>query len=195
MRFFRESDGYIYPVGDSVTAGGTDETGGGGYPIILTNDLSAETKAYWSEITRYAVGGYAVADIKAGIDADLAGKSGTPTDVLILLGTNDVTAEHGWPIAEATWKADYNYILDAIHTTYNSAKIYLGYCYRSGYLTELTTLAGWINDMLAERDYCYAGIDAYALYDGHPELLSDGLHPNYAGFVVMAAAWKTILGY
>lgn len=159
-----------------------------GYPIHLLEALQTATAEVWFEAPfRYAVGGYDVADIKAGIDNALAGRTDTPKHILILLGTNDVAASHGWPIPEETWKTNYRYILDALHTKWSISKIWLCVGFREGYEADMAILSGWMDDLVAEHPtYLAKGMNIGDVLDGHPELLADGLHPNHAGHVAMA---------
>lgn len=202
--FSGATDGAIFAIGDSITAGGTDEVTGLGYPPLLTDLMAIQTHGYWREITpRGGHGGYDMLDIADVIDADLAATSGTATHVLILLGANDVvdTADHWQSFNETTWKAAAQAVIDAVHTKWSGARIYLGKSYRAGtYTTEFDAIAGWIDDLVADNPgVCYAGIDSRTFFTGHqaaayggsePYLLVDDVHPNHAGFVVMAPAWQ-----
>lgn len=190
----------IFPIGDSITVGATDEVTAVGYPLLLCNAASYGTKGFWQESpARYANGGYDILDVQNGIDAALTARSTTPTHVLILIGSNDIADLHWGLFNETTWKADYQYVIDAIHTKWANAKIYLGKSYRDGdgYIVKLETLAGWIDDLVAANPgVCFAGIDSRTIYTGNEAtLLVDDVHPNHAGFIAMADAWKTILGY
>ena len=95
-------------------------------------------------------------------------------------------------------------VIDAVHTKWSSAKIYLGKSYRAGtYTTQFETIAGWIDDLVAANPgVVFSGLDSRNFYTGHqsaayggsePYLLVDDVHPNHAGFVVMAAAWQTAM--
>ncbi|TXH12668.1 MAG: SGNH/GDSL hydrolase family protein [Hyphomicrobiaceae bacterium] len=189
--FFSGADGYIFPIGDSVTVGATDEVTGVGYPVILTDAIATQTKAYWTEKpARYAGGGWTVATVKAGIDTALAARADTPTHVLIYLGANDVVS---MPV-EATYKTNMNYILDAVHAKWANAQIYVGTGGRTGSEANTATLMTWNADCLAGRAYAHAGINYIDVFSGNEAtLLADSVHPNHAGFVVMAAAWQATL--
>lgn len=178
--------------------GATDEITGVGYPVILNDSIATQTKGFWQEsVPRDGHGGFGILDTKAGIDASIAAVTITPGHILILLGANDVAPAHWALFNEATWKAAYQYVIDACHAKWSSAKIYLGKSFRTGYEVNLITVAGWIDDLVSSNPgVCFAGIDSRTFYDGHEaELLIDDVHPNHAGFIVMAAAWKAAMGY
>lgn len=199
--------GAIFAIGDSITAGATDEVTGLGYPPILAELMAASTRGHWREITpRAGHGGYDILDIQNVIDTDLAATSGTPTHVLILLGANDIATAH-WPtFTEATWKADYQYCIDAVHTKWSSAIIYLCKSYRAGNEpnpSRLTTLAGWIDDLvMANPGVCVAGSDLRDIFTGHqsaayggaePYYLVDDVHPNHLGFTLLAQTVHSLI--
>jgi len=199
--YFVADDGLVFPIGDSITVGATDEVTGTGYPIILVSSIALDTKGYWAESpTRFASGGWTVQTVKDGIDAALAARSTTPDHILIYLGANDCVNPNWSDFDETLWKANYNYILAACHTKWPGAKIYLGKSYRYAADANLATLAGWIDDLVLENStFCYAGVDGWAIFDGHPELRAldgaDPTHPNHAGFIALANGNKVILGY
>jgi len=191
----------LFTIGDSITAGGTDEIDGLGWPYHLRQELDNAQADYWwqEKPVRFAAGGETVATIKAGIDAYLATVSDVPYYALILLGANDIGA--GWDnLTEASWKADYRYILDALRAKWPSVLIYLGKSFRDGAGEEakLAILAGWIDDLVAENpSYLFNTFNSMDFLDGHPELFPEGdnVHPNHAGMIVMAQYWLTALGY
>lgn len=188
----------IFAIGDSITdaAADTAETYPNcGWPVHLAQALQTATGQAWFEAPfRYAVAGKDVAYIAANIAGALASRSDTPTYILILLGTNDITAEHGWPLAEAEWKANYRAILDALHGKWSGAEIYLCTSYRYGSEAGIATLKSWMADLVAEHPtYLFAGADIGDVLDGHPELLADGLHPNHDGHVAIANLMAAVI--
>ncbi len=137
---------------------------------------------------RIGIGGYNTAQMQAVIDTNLAAVSGTPNYVLYNMGAGDVLSLP----AEATWKANTLYNIDAVHTKWPNALVFVAKPMRSGYTTECNTLAGWVDDVVAARSaWARVGIDE------RPWLLSvsdDGTHPNAAGYIRTGQEWKTALG-
>lgn len=155
------------------------------------DELTTATGTTWSELpARQAIGGYDTAEMAAVIDSALALRVDYPQYILILLGANDVIAMP----SETDWKTNYRYILDACHTNYPSALIGCLKTFREGYATELATLNGWLDDLIAEHpDYLFDGYDSADILSGHPELYTGGVHPNHAGYVLMAEEMTVIL--
>lgn len=199
MPFFEDKN--LWTIGDSIASGATDEEGTGGYTGIAVTDLMAQTHQYWSvRPANYALGGYTTADSKAGIDAALAARSDVPDYTIIHLGANDVGGVQAETITEADWKADMSYIIAAVHTKWADSKIYICPSYRYSATGEYdpghATLWQWMNDLIAlAPTYLFAGWDSKPIFEDHPELLADGLHPNHAGYVAMADALETVMGF
>jgi len=198
MRFFY--DKLIFPIGDSVTDGLTDETGGRGYPAILRNLLYLQTGNNWLELpSRLCGGGWTVAYVKSVIDAQLATRSDTPHYVLIYLGANDISSfETAQEMIDefdyGLYKTNLAYILDAVQAKWVDAKIYCGVDFWLDREPAITILEGLNAEVLAGRTNCFAGVDGNFM-SGHPEWFVDAVHPNYAGFGQIANQWKVIIGY
>lgn len=153
------------------------------------------TYGRYMDYENLSLGGRTVATGADEIDAELDASSISPQYVLANLGANDVSL--GLP-TEATWKADYQYILDAIHTKWPSAKIYMMRPWRQTYDTECNTLAGWIADLVAANSYCYTGPDERVFLENGDDgatYTRDGIHPNAAGYALTAAQWQSAIGY
>jgi lysophospholipase L1-like esterase len=152
--------------------------------------------AIWERPARIAVGGRTVASAKAAVDAELVAAVGTPDVILCNLGANEALA--GLP-DEATWKANYLYILDAMHTKYPSANIYLMRVWVRDKLAECNTLASWIGDLVAARSFVHLGPDERVFLengDNGTTYTSDGTHPTSPdGYRLEAAQWRSVLGY
>jgi lysophospholipase L1-like esterase len=141
-----------------------------------------------------AANGRTAASGAAEIDAELAASSANPGYILFNLGVTDVDALP----AEATWKANIGYILDAMHAKWPSAKIYMMRVWRRDYGSECNTLDGWIDAIIAARDYCYTGPDERVFLENGDDgatYTTDGIHPNAAGYALTAAQWQTVMGY
>ena len=183
----------ILAIGDSKTGGYGDDVGHEGYPIRM----SATASAFVEYPTRIASGGITVALMQDEIDVDLAAATGTPEFVLINLGTNDAGS---LPI-EATWKADYAYILDAIHTKWATAKVYCMRVWNKNHEADCDTMATWLAAIIAPRSaWCYVGPDERVFLKGSDNGVSltipaDGVHPNPAGYQVTADQWRLSMGY
>lgn len=159
----------------------------------------------WIEDTprNWAVAGKTVATLKSSIDDYISGHSINAwvdkNIFLINLGANDV----GGALDEATWKANYQYIIDAILAKWPYAKIYIAKPWRRGYATECNTLAGWIDNLITSNAITYPG----QVFLGHDEqgwleggdngatMTTDGIHYSTAGHAECASQWLTILGY
>jgi lysophospholipase L1-like esterase len=184
------------PYGDSKTVGWGDETKNGGYPPILASLIST-SETTWKAAKRIAVGGITVAAMRARIDADLAGRTDSPDIVLFNLGTNDVGV--GRPhVDPAVWKAEVLYVLDAMKAKWPKVAVYIARIYRSDQNGDVAALDDkWIPAVVAARPgWVHLGIDERAFLPGPGKLYvrDDGLHPNHAGYVKTAEAWRAALG-
>lgn len=173
----------IFPIGDSRTAGTIEQMY---VPMVFGT---------FENCARFATTGWKIANVKAGIDAKLAGLAATPDYVLINMGVNDAT---GVPMtSEADFKADYAYVLDAIHTKWSGAKIYLARVWNRAKKTECATVNGWLAQIAAGRTDTFLGPDESVTIENGDDgaaYTTDGLHYNAAGTKVWATAWETSLG-
>jgi lysophospholipase L1-like esterase len=175
----------ILPYGDSKTAGAGETSY---VPFLCRGIGTFETP------TRIAVGGRSTASAASAVAAELAAASGTPNYICYNLGANDVTSLP----AEATWKANTAAILDAMHTKWPSAQIYLARPWRRSYAAECNTLATWQDAVMATRAWAHVGPDERVFLengDDGARYTSDGVHPTTPdGYILTAAAWKTAMG-
>lgn len=173
---------------------GDSKTTAAGYPPLLETAINA-TRGLDYRVTVGSVGGATVAIRAASIAADLAALPLRVNDVLINLGSNDVSALP----AEATWKADLSAILDAMHTQWPSAKVYVMRPWRRDYATECDSLATWIADVISTRSaWALVGPDERVFLENGDDgvtYATDGVHPNAAGYALTAAQWQTVMGY
>ena len=151
-----------------------------GLVVSLLTSIAADgtTAAYWA----------------ANIDAALASAVGTPDTVLVNLGANDMLSLP----AEATWKADYAYILDALHTKCPSADVRCVKPWRVNHDADAVTLAGWIDSVRSTRAWALPGHDESGWLKGSDNgatMSSDGVHYSTAGQTEAAAQWRTVMGY
>lgn len=175
----------VWPIGDSKTAGGSGTLD---WPSLLTD----ATHRYFELPARFATSGWKVANIKNGIDAYLLTCKNTPcANVLFNIGANDVA---GTPTSEESFKADWQYVVNAIHDQYPSAKIFVPHIYRSDQPASCAILNGWLDTLIAANSsFCFAGMDETTWLVG-ATITSDGVHPNtLLGAQTCAAQWMTIL--
>ena len=177
-------------LGDSKTASGQ-------WQPTLLNALDSVSGERW-EWYNGGVPGATVASARASITTILAAipyTSDPHVEVLAQWGANDVGALP----AEATWKANYLAIIDAVSAKWPQAKVRIAKPWRRGYAPQCNTLAGWIEDIVAarpgvafvsddEREWLENGDDGATR-------TSDGVHPNAAGLVIESAVKLAALGY
>lgn len=118
--------------------------------------------------------------------------------MLLNFGANDCKYE----LVEATWKANYQYIIEAIHAKYPGALIYIAKAWRSAtgitVVTSFDTMAGWIDDIVALYDYVHDGYDERGWLENGDDgttYTSDGAHYNTIGIDEASRQWLTALGY
>lgn len=189
----------IFPVGDSRTKPDTNP-----WRARLALNIIEATGQCCSCVNGYGTGGETVEVMEAYVTANLATDTWHPTwfvpdYVLINLGANDVK-DANWP-TEADFKSDYQSILDQFHAEWPNAKMYLMRIWRTHETItgdEIDTLDGWIDDVIASRDFAYAGPDERVWLengDGGTTYTDDGAHYNDAGQTECAAQWQSVLGY
>ncbi len=169
----------------------------------LISALDAAVPVNWSAVENlprnWAVSGATVASLKSSIDSLIAvhdANSETSNYVFLMnLGANDAS---GLP-AEATWKANYQYMIDALIVKYHTAKIYIAKPWRRNMLAACNLMAGYIDDLIAANPTtCFAGHDERTWLEGGDDgatMTYDGIHYSTAGLAECAAQWQTILGY
>lgn len=127
--------------------------------------------------------------------ATVAANNGTRF-VLVNLGVVDLV--YGLP-AEATWRADFGTVLDAIHAKYPDALVYSMRPWAAGYDAGAATLKTWIEAEEAERPgWALPGPDEAVWAkagDNGATNYRDGLHYSVAGNAACVTAWRAVLGY
>lgn len=174
---------------------GDSKTLAGSWQPTLAANLTAASGVPWG-YSNGGVGGDTITAAAAGIATRLAAFDATsPASALCNWGANDV----GSLPAEATWKANYLTIIDAIRTKWTSAKVYLSRPWRRGYATQCDSLATWIDDIVAARPgIAFVGDDERVwMKDGDDgaTMSTDGVHYSAAGQTAKAAQMLTVLGY
>jgi len=133
--------------------------------------------------------------MKALVDADLAAMTtGTPTIIMFNLGANDVVSLP----AEATWKANLVYILDAFHAKWSGAKVYVMRPWRRGEAADCNTLATWIAAVIADgrSAWAFVGPDERVFLEGGDDGVTytvDGIHPNATGYALTGLKWVEVV--
>lgn len=191
--------GTIFFSGDSITVG-ANCSGVGDYPNKTIELLNARDGSGWSG-TRNGHGGYSTWDGAAVIDSDISGM-GSVDYIFLYWGANDAYPNDHLgdytPLGagdETSWKAAYTYIIEACHTKWANAHIWIGKSYRcnslgapDGFLTNY--VFPWTDDLVSSFSYVSAGINgAEILQAGYPESMGDpphSVHPACYGHLLLA---------
>lgn len=190
----------IYAVGDSITRGEMDVDSNGdflpypldqcGWPQRVCAIIGGEEVP-----KRSANGGWTVAMRLANIATDLNGIMGSPSDVVCMYGTNEMTSMP----TEAQFKSDYLALIAAWHRKYPDAKVWLMKPWRRGKASEVVTIAAWIDAIVADPScsaFTKVGADCSTFLPGTDDGASttvDGIHPNRAGHILLAAAQAALM--
>lgn len=182
----------FWALGDSKTYGTGDDNppadGANGWPYLL-----AALKSWGEKPARSGKSGWTVAMFAASIAADVKAAGGwEPVVVYVALGTNDIEPLAD-PLVAGTWQANLGTILDTIHTRWPNAQVYVDRVWRrynNGQLDALNDT--WIPAVLSTRSaWAHLGIDERLILPGSDDGATytvDGIHPNHAGYVLLAQA-------
>lgn len=158
--------------------------------------LIEDSSCYWYS-TPLGVSGISIAGYASIVDATLGAVSFQPhhvQNVLVNLGVNGIATQE-----EAATKTNYQYIIDVIHTKWPTAKLYLTKPWMRGYDTESTTLAGWIDDLIAANPgVCFVADDESVWLKGADNgvtMTTDGVHYSTAGNTEKINQMVTVFGY
>jgi hypothetical protein len=128
--------------------------------------------------------------------------TGMPVDVIFAnWGANDATLMGGGTVTEANFIADYQDVLDYLHSVWPDAQIYLTKVWRSDLEAECDTMAGWIDTIVASRAFAHVGDDERDWFDADPATFSEfGLssvqvHYSPAGDIEAARQKAMVLGW
>ena len=161
-------------------------------PFYFTDDSNVFEEAP----ERQATSGGLMADVKASIDTSIAAAVETPELCFFNVGVNDANAE---PVTDETqFKADMQYILDAIHTAWADIPIYImSGVYRTSKPIECATVSGWIKTVLANNPtFCYEWADELVWYAADMGTYSrDEVHYTVAGCQEAARLGRIAAGY
>lgn len=185
--------GLAFIDGDSKT----DPTASYGFWDFMFEYLAErETGANWGYYN-VADAGDTLAEGLAALPASLAALGDTPVPdcALINFGANDVQSLP----AEATWKQNLRDYVETIHAKWSTTPIYIMRPWRQGYDAESLTISGWIDDVVAEYAYAYAGPNENVFLKGDDDGAGrmfppyPNAHPNGWGARLSAQEWVTIV--
>lgn len=187
---------WLLLFGDSKTSSAASIPNGwvAGLPATGATTVNAA----W-QVVDVGVSGRTVATTLSAINTMLAGMPAFPSSVfdlrvLINLGVNDITG--GLPV-EATWNANYLAILDAIHTKWPTAKVYLMRPWLQGFDTDADTVAARIALIIAARSsFVSNGPDERIWLKGSDNGVTntvDGTHYSQAGNAACVVQWAAVL--
>lgn len=145
--------------------------------------------------TNIAVSGATVASMRATVDADLLAATVVPDTILVNLGVNEMGALP----AEATWRGDLEYILDAFHAKWPWAQAYVTLPWRRSADDDANTVAGWIATVVSARSgFAHIADDERVWLKGADDgaaMTYDGIHYSAAGNAEKATRMVTAMGY
>ena len=179
--------------GDSITRGYPYQATREDYPSRLQEMLNAAYGSGSYQVINRGVDGYRADQVRAKTSAWLAADS--PDIVLLMIGTNDIT--HGQTIESTRVEVQeiINLVAGHINPDGSRPRIIVSSVIPS--LTYQSWLLGLYNDDLASHLTGMASRFTYNwddFYDGGTQLakawlMADDLHPNSAGYRVMAENW------
>jgi lysophospholipase L1-like esterase len=125
-------------------------------------------------------------------------KSFNPDYIIIELGTND-SKDYNWNAFGADFEKDYSAMIREFAALPSTPTIILckqPKAFVSTYGINDNTIYTQINptiQSIRDKGVNLIIVDLYALFKDHPELMSDGIHPNKNGAALMAETFKTVL--
>lgn len=174
----------ILGIGDSKTAQD---------PSYLNNLYMVDDALAYEAPDRIATSGTTVNYWTTHLADELATRTTRPAYVNWDFGANDVQAG----FVEATWKADYNSLLDLVEAKWPGVPQYIVRPWRRDYDAECDLLAGYIADIVAARTNTHLGADERVVLkrdDNGVSRTSDGTHPNTLGNSELAEAIMQSMG-
>lgn len=173
----------VFLIGDSKTVGAWN----------TPSQMSDDSHAFLEHPVRLATSGWSITDLKNNIVAELAARSIVPEYVNINIGVNGVGI-----INEATFKADYQTVIDAIHAKWPVAKLYLTRVWARGADATFLTMKTWIDTLVSTNSsFCFQGADENVWLkhtDDGATYTVDGLHYSAAGHLRRCVVDRQAIG-
>jgi lysophospholipase L1-like esterase len=159
----------------------------------VTQLLIEDSTCAWS-ILDVGVSGASIATTKDNIDTIIGAVQIPKQIAFINLGVNNTGSE-----TESEIKTNYQYIIDAVHTKWPDCIIYLTKPWSRGWDAGATTLAGWIDDLVAANSGVCFVADNEAIWlkgaDNGATMTIDGTHYSTTGETEKASQMMTVFGY
>jgi lysophospholipase L1-like esterase len=192
----------ILCIGDSDTDGFGDTvtmyTVGLGWPNYLVDGLNTNKTLNWA-IQRMNQGSQSVSNLAVlRLPAWMPYVTKAPEFVNILVGNNDVT--YGSTNGANNFTNNLAFLLDYTHTNFPRAKVYASIMYASNtvYASRITSMRLCLTNLVSTRSsWAYTGPDwSQILENGNAgaTYMTDNLHPNHAGYLLMATKIREMLG-
>ena len=185
----------LIPNYNNIIFIGDSKTHANIWPSIVTGGVTNASGQIWRiPYYDFAVAGANVGTMNTNV---LTNINNVSTDVLtfcINIGVNNMTSIP----PEGTFKSYLNSSIETLHTRCPNASIYLSRVWRRGYASQVITMNGWLNDIIALYDYVYAGPDESVWLENGDDgvtYTSDGIHYNAAGNLKASEEWLVALGY
>lgn len=197
--------GKILFVGDSITMESACKHGG--YPSHTIAYLNERDGGGWAEtLDRADHAGFNTWDGAnvVSIDIQRIDTNYPPDYIFLYYGANDQypndnVGDYTALAAsdEVSWKAAYTYTIEALHTAFPNALMWIGKSYRCNAVGSVDSflpnlIFPWTDDLVAAIPYLYAGINgAEILQAGYPESMGNpphSVHPACYGLQLLATA-------
>jgi lysophospholipase L1-like esterase len=142
--------------------------------------------------------GYILAQLQAATAADIATVVALQKPipyVLLTIGNGDL-----WdPMPDhATWVSNYQAVVDAWQAAFPAVQIYCCREWSHDPAANEPTLKGWLDEVIASRSaFVHAGpreADLIVPPDNGATYYADGIHPNAAGYHLLALDWQSRMG-
>ena len=191
---------HVACVGDSITAGAEASSSNTTYPAVLQTSIGSSTKVMnfgRSGATMLSVGDlpYQKQSEYTGATNFVSGAGASAVvDVIIMLGTND-SKPYNWTTDTGTraeqFRKDCALLVDHFTQLATHPLVHLAlppHAYANRFQISGTVLDDEILPVLKQvaADKGIPVIDVDTPTTGHPELLSDGVHPNDNGYKLLA---------